>query len=151
MTAAHPQGARHMSGAPAKVIFACVHNAGRSQMAAAFFNAIADGTRAQAISAGTQPGDRVHPAVVEAMREVGIDVSAAKPRPLTAEAAKGATDLITMGCGEECPVVPGARRDDWPIEDPKDCPMERVRLLREEIRRRVVQLIDGRGWGPAPR
>jgi arsenate reductase len=117
-------------------------------MAAAFFNALADARRAYAISAGTRPGERVHPAVVEAMREIGIDLSTATPQGLSAALAKGATDLITMGCGEECPAVPGSRRDVWPIEDPKDQPVERVRLIREEIRRRVVQLIDDRSWGP---
>ena len=138
-----------MTAAPAKVIFACVHNAGRSQMAAAFFKALADPRRAQATSAGTRPGDRVHPEVVEAMREAGIDLSTAAPQRLTAEVAKGATDLITMGCGEDCPALPGARREDWPIEDPKGLPLDRVRAIREEIRVRVAGLIDVRGWGRA--
>src|SRR5262245_14816945 len=97
-----------------RVIFACVHNAGRSQMAAAFFSQIADPTRAQAISAGTQPGERVHPEVVDVMREVGLDLSASRPQRLTEGLARGASLLVTMGCGDECPYVPGVERDDWP-------------------------------------
>jgi arsenate reductase len=128
------------------VIFACVHNAGRSQMAAAFFNALAAPERARAISAGTQPGERVHPEVAAAMREAGIDVSGARPQRLTAELARGARLLVTMGCGDECPVVPGADRDDWPLEDPKGKPVERVLEIRDEIRRRVARLVESRGW-----
>src|SRR6185503_15293063 len=108
------------------VIFACVHNAGRSQMAAAFFNERADGSIVRAISAGTDPGDRVHPEVVEAMQESGIDLSASKPQRLTLALAQDADLLITMGCGERCPVVPGLRRDDWQLPDPKGQPIERV-------------------------
>ena len=100
------------------VIFACIHNAGRSQMAAAWFNALADSTKARAVSAGTDPGTRVHPEVLESMREVGIDLSGRTPQRLTDDLARGAQMLITMGCGEQCPVVPGLRRDDWPLEDP---------------------------------
>ena len=92
------------------VIFACVHNAGRSQMSAALFNQIADPTKAHAISAGTRPGDRVHPEVVEVMRELGIDLRDAKPQRLTDELARDAQWLVTMGCGDECPYVPGLRR-----------------------------------------
>lgn len=128
------------------VIFACVHNAGRSQMAAAFFNEMADTAIVRALSAGTHPGDRVHPEVVEAMRESGIDLSSARPQPLTAELAAGADLLITMGCGDQCPVVPGARRDDWPLPDPKGQPMARVRQIRDEIRDRVSTLIAKEGW-----
>jgi len=128
------------------VIFACVHNAGRSQMAAAFFNAEADPTKARATSAGTEPGDRVHPEVVAAMREVGIDLSAARPQPLTAELAGPAALLVTMGCGESCPFVPGLERLDWPIADPKGQPAERVRAIRDEIRGRVRQLVASREW-----
>ena len=131
------------------VIFACVHNAGRSQMAAAFFNLEADPGKAQGISAGTQPGDRVHPVVVTAMREVGIDLSSAKPQLLTDALAEGAHMLITMGCGEACPHVPGLERDDWPLEDPKGKPMEQVRAIRDEIRGRVRMLIADRRWGQA--
>lgn len=123
------------------VVFACVHNAGRSQMAAAFFNALADHNMARAVSGGTEPADRVHPEVIEAMGEVGLDVSTARPRRLTDEVLAGAALLITMGCGEACPVVPGLRREDWPIEDPRGQPLERVREIREEIRRRVEKLV----------
>jgi len=128
------------------VIFACVHNAGRSQMAAAWFNALVDASKARAISAGTAPGSRVHPEVLEAMREVGIDLSDRRPQPLDDELARGAQMLITMGCGEQCPVVPGPRRDDWPIEDPKGRPLARVREIRDEVRERVVALLRQEGW-----
>ena len=129
------------------VIFACVHNAGRSQMAAALFNALADPAKAQALSAGTQPGEHVHPEVQTAMSEIGIDLSGARPQRLTDELAAGAALLITMGCGEACPHVPGLERDDWPLPDPKGQPIERVREIRSEIRRRVQALVDARGWG----
>jgi arsenate reductase (thioredoxin) len=134
------------------VLFACVHNAGRSQMAAAFFNRLADPARAQAISAGTEPGPRVHPEVVAVMREEGIDLSGAPTRRLTSELAEQAQILVTMGCGDQCPVVPGAKRDDWPLEDPKGQPVERVREIRDEIRRRVEDLIrvEGIGAGAIP-
>jgi arsenate reductase len=129
-----------------RVIFACVHNAGRSQMAAAFFNALADATKANAISAGTQPGARVHPEVLDVMREVDVDLSNRTPQLLTAELAQGAKLLITMGCGDACPVVPGMKRDDWPIEDPKGKSIERVREIRDEIKRRVEQLLQSHHW-----
>jgi len=128
------------------VLFACVHNAGRSQMAAAVFNALADRTKARAISAGTEPGVHIHPEVVTAMREVGVDLVNAKPTKLTEALAATADVLITMGCGEACPVVPGAERDDWPLEDPKGKPIERVRDTRIEIERRVRELLRSRGW-----
>ena len=124
-----------------KVIFACVHNAGRSQMSAAFFNQFADPASAVAISAGTQPAEHVHPVVVEAMLEVGIDLKNAKPQKLTAELAQDAALLITMGCGDECPYVPGLRRDDWPLPDPKDQGIDSVRQTRENIRERVLGLL----------
>ena len=129
-----------------RVIFACVHNAGRSQMAAAFFNQLADPARAQAVSAGTQPADRVHPEVVEAMREAGTDLSGSKPQLLTPELAASASLLVTMGCGESCPVVPGLQREDWPLADPKGQPIERVREIRDQIREQVRQLVETRGW-----
>ncbi len=129
-----------------KVIFACVHNAGRSQMAAAFFNALVDPDKAHAISAGTQPGERVHPEVVSVMQEIGIDVSEARPQRLTAELAKGAHTLVTMGCGDACPAIPGARRDDWPLPDPKGKPIAEVRRIRDGIRDRVSQMLVSRGW-----
>jgi arsenate reductase len=128
------------------VIFACVHNAGRSQMAAAFFNAVADPARARAVSAGTVPAERVHPEVVAAMREVGIDLSGARPQRLTGELAASAQVLVTMGCGEACPVLPGLKRDDWPIDDPKGRPLEEVRRIRDEIRRRVEELLSAEKW-----
>lgn len=129
------------------VIFACVHNAGRSQMSAAFFNLLADPAKARAISAGTQPGERVHPEVVEAMRELGVDLSAGRPQKLTEELARGAQWLVTMGCGDACPVVPGLRRDDWPLPDPKGQPVERVREIRADIRGRIERFIAENGWG----
>lgn len=125
-----------------RVIFACVHNAGRSQMAAAFFNQLADPRRALAISAGTEPGKRVHPEVQAVMLEAGIDLSHAKPRKLTAELAKEAQLLITMGCGEACPYVPRLRREDWPLRDPKGLPTEEVRAIREEVKHRVEALLQ---------
>ena len=127
------------------VIFACIHNAGRSQMAAAWFN-VADPTKACAISAGTDPGTRVHPEVLEAMREVGVDLSDQTPQKLTDDLARGAQMLITMGCGEQCPVVPGLSRDDWPLEDPKGKPIARVREIRDDVRARVIGLLRREGW-----
>lgn len=124
------------------VIFACIHNAGRSQMAAAFFNHLANPAKAKALSAGTQPGTQIHPEVMEAMKEVGIDLSQAKPQLLTVGLAQGADTLITMGCGDKCPVVPGLKRDDWPLEDPKGKPVERVREIRDEVRSRVQGLLE---------
>ena len=131
------------------IIFACVHNAGRSQMAAAWFNALADEAKARAVSAGTEPGSRVHPEVLDAMKEVGIDLSQQQPRFLSDELAASASLLVTMGCGEACPAVPGLRRDDWPLEDPKGKPVERVREIRDDVRARVAQLVAKEGWGPA--
>lgn len=128
------------------VLFACVHNAGRSQMAAAWFNALADRSKAQAISAGTQPGPSVHPEVLAAMKEVGVDLTEQRPQRLTDELARTVAMLVTMGCGEACPAVPGLRRDDWPLEDPKGKPIEVVRRIREEVRARIVELIDREGW-----
>lgn len=122
-------------------IFACIHNAGRSQMSAALFNQYADPAKVHAISAGTHPAEHVHPVVLDAMREIGIDLSSARPQKLTAELAQGADTLITMGCGDECPYVPGLRRDDWPLPDPKGQGIESVRQTREEIKRRVLELL----------
>ncbi len=128
------------------VIFACVHNAGRSQMAAAWFNALADGAQARALSAGTEPGPRVHPEVLEVMREVGIDLSQQTPQRLSDDLARAASLLITMGCGEQCPAIPGLERDDWPLEDPKGKPIERVRQIRDEVRTRVSALLARKSW-----
>ena len=125
-----------------RIVFACVHNAGRSQMAAAFLNQLSGG-KARAVSAGTNPGRRVHPEVVEAMKEVGIDLSVAVPQRLTTQLASDADMLITMGCGDECPYVPGVTRNDWPLEDPKGRSLDDVRRIRDEIRRRVVELLNG--------
>jgi arsenate reductase len=129
------------------VVFACVHNAGRSQMAAAFFNALVDPSTARAVSAGTQPADRVNPLVVEAMREAGIDISGATPQRLTQTVAEQASLLVTMGCGDDCPYVPGLQRDDWPLEDPAGQPLERVRAIRDDIRQRVHTLVTREGVG----
>jgi arsenate reductase (thioredoxin) len=131
------------------VLFACVHNAGRSQMAAAWFNVLVDPTKAHAISAGTDPGPRVHPEVVDAMREVGLDLSGSRTSKLTTELAERAQMLITMGCGDHCPVVPGIKRDDWPLDDPKGQPLTRVRGIRDEIRARVETLLEREGWRQA--
>jgi arsenate reductase len=128
------------------VLFACVHNAGRSQMAAAWFNLLSDATKARAISAGTDPGPSVHPEVVTAMTEVGVDLSRAPTSRLTPELAQQAQMLITMGCGDECPVVPGLKRDDWPLEDPKGKPLALVREIRDEIRQHVEMLLEREGW-----
>lgn len=128
------------------VIFACVHNAGRSQMAAAFFNVHANTAVVTAVSAGTQPAERVNPVVVDAMAEVGIDVSAAVPQRLTADLAADARLLITMGCGDACPFVPGLEVLDWPLPDPKGRPIEHVRAIRDEVRQRVLALVKERAW-----
>jgi arsenate reductase len=128
------------------VLFACIHNAGRSQMAAAWFNALSDSAKVRAISAGTEPGASLHPEVLAAMREVGIDLAGVSPQKLTEELAATASILVTMGCGEACPVVPGLRRMDWPLEDPKNKPIERVRQIRDEVRHRVAELLAAQQW-----
>ena len=134
-----------------KVVFACVHNAGRSQMAAAFFNALADAAKARAISAGTDPGPHVHPEVAAAMKEIGFELGDPAPQRLTPELAAGSRHLVTMGCGDQCPYVPGAKVQDWPLEDPKGKPEERVREIRDDVRRRVQAFIAAEGWGRADR
>lgn len=128
------------------VLFACVHNAGRSQMAAAWFNKVCDHSRARAISAGTQPGERVHPEVVQVMHEEGIDLNGVKPQFLSEELVRQATLLVTMGCGDACPFVPGLKKLDWPLSDPKGQPIETVRKIRDEIRQRVANLAAERNW-----
>ena len=130
-----------------KVIFACTHSAGRSQMAAAFFSALADPQKARAVAAGTEPAERVHPEVVAVMGEVDFDLSAARPQRLTAGLAADAGLLVTMGCGENCPYLPGLRVEDWALEDPKGKPMAEVRRIRDRIRTRVEQLIEREGLG----
>jgi len=128
------------------VLFACVHNAGRSQMAAAFFNELADPSVARALSAGTDPAAHVHSEVLAAMNEVGIDLSSAGTRRLTPDLAAQAQWLITMGCGDQCPLVPGLKHDDWLLEDPKGQSVEHVRRIRDEVRDRVTELIRRERW-----
>ncbi len=144
-------GAKGMTMQPPErirtVLFACVHNAGRSQIAASWFRALADRAKARAISAGTQPAPRIHPEVVTAMREVGISLGEVKPQLLTWSLAQEAQLLVTMGCNEECPVVPGLERIDWNLADPKGETLERVRAIRDELRGLVSVLINERGWG----
>jgi arsenate reductase len=135
-----------MESKTSNVLFACIHNAGRSQMAAAWFNELVDPAKAKGISAGTEPGTRVHPEVVTAMGEVGINLTDGKPQFLSDDLAKTSSLLITMGCGEACPHIPGLKRDDWPLEDPKGKSVERVREIRDDIRRRVVALLRQNGW-----
>lgn len=130
----------------ATVLFACVHNAGRSQIAAALFNRYADPAKARAISAGTHPAERVHPEVVALMGEMGLDLSGQRPQKLTESLASQVQWLITMGCGDECPVVPGTKRGDWPLPDPKGQPPAVVRAIIDDIERRVAQLIEMERW-----
>jgi arsenate reductase len=134
------------------VLFACTHNAGRSQMAAAFFNALADAARVRGMSAGTEPAAAPHPEVVAAMLEAGLDLGSTKPQLLTSEMARAADVLVTMGCGDSCPVVPGLRTVEWKLDDPKGRPMKHVRRIRDEVRALVeglVQELDaGRGRWP---
>lgn len=122
------------------VLFVCVHNACRSQMAAAFLTSLSRGA-VEVRSAGSQPADKVNPAAVEAMAEVGIDMSAEVPKVLTTEAVKESDVVITMGCGDECPFFPGKRYEDWVLEDPAGKGVESVRPIRDEIKARVEQLI----------
>jgi arsenate reductase (thioredoxin) len=124
----------------ATALFVCLHNAGRSQMSAALFERAADG-RHRALSAGTTPADRVHPEVVTVMRELGIDVADRTPRLLTRELAEEADVVVTMGCGDECPYIPGKRYIDWDLPDPKGRPLDEVRATRDDIARRVDELL----------
>jgi arsenate reductase (thioredoxin) len=123
-----------------RVLFVCLHNAGRSQMSAALFERAADG-RHEASSAGTTPAERVHPEVVEVMRELGIDLADRVPRKLSRELAEQADVVVTMGCGDECPYIPGKRYIDWDLADPKGRPLDEVRATRDEIARRVAELV----------
>ena len=125
----------------ADVLFVCLHNAGRSQMSQALFDHAAGG-RHGAASAGTTPADRVHPEVVEAMREVGIDLDGRRPKRLTDDLAREADVIVTMGCGDECPYIPGKRYLDWDLPDPKGRPLDEVRELRDDIERRVRDLVE---------
>ena len=128
-----------MSGKPS-VLFVCVHNAGRSQMAAAWLTHLA-GDRIEVRSAGSAPGDRINPVAAEAMREVGIDITGAQPKKLSTESVEQSDVIITMGCGDTCPVFPGKRYDDWQLTDPAGQPIDVVRQIRDEIRQRVDILI----------
>jgi arsenate reductase len=125
----------------ATALFVCLHNAGRSQMSAALFERAAQG-RHQAESAGTTPGERVHPEVVEVMCELDIDLADRVPKKLTTEAAQRADVVVTMGCGDECPYIPGKRYIDWDLTDPKGLPIDQVRAIREDIARRVQTLVE---------
>src|ERR1700722_5432213 len=134
-----PHGSQHLK----TYLFACVHNAGRSQMAAALFNVYADQNQCRGISAGTQPGTHVHPEVVETMREIGIDLSSCKPQKLTPALAQTASVLVTMGCGDACPFAPGLKTVDWALPDPKGKSLETVRAIRDDIHERVKGLLRG--------
>ena len=122
------------------VLFVCVHNAGRSQMAAGFLTALA-GDRIDVRSAGSMPGDQINPVAVEAMREVGIDIAGEQPKKLTEDAVKASDVVITMGCGDECPYFPGKRYEDWELTDPKGKTLEEVRPIRDDIKRRIEALL----------
>ena len=124
----------------ARVLFVCLHNAGRSQMSQALFERAAGG-RHDAESAGTTPGDRVHPEVVEAMRELGVEIADRTPKRLERKAAERADVVVTMGCGDECPYIPGKRYLDWDLPDPKGRPVEEVRAIRDTIADRIEQLV----------
>jgi protein-tyrosine-phosphatase len=131
-----------MSSTPlASVLFVCVHNAGRSQMAAGFLRHLA-GDRIEVRSAGSLPGEQVNPAAVEAMREVGVDIAGAQPKILTTEAVRASDYVITMGCGDACPVFPGKKYLDWALDDPAGKGVEAVRPIRDEIRTRIEALIS---------
>jgi len=123
-----------------RVLFVCLHNAGRSQMSRALFERAADG-RHEAESAGTEPAERVHPEVVEAMRELDVDLSRRTPQRLSDELAEWADVIVTMGCGDACPYIPGKRHIDWELPDPKGLPLDEVRALRDDIAQRVEALI----------
>src|SRR3954464_11793865 len=125
----------------ARALFVCLHNAGRSQISAALFEQVAQGAH-EARSAGTTPAERVHPEVVEVMREIGIDLSDRKPQRLTTELARWADVVVTMGCGDACPYIPGKRYIDWNLTDPKGLPVEQVRAIRDDIAARVRDLAE---------
>jgi arsenate reductase len=139
-TESTPAAAQGTKGARPSVLFVCIHNAGRSQMAAGWLTALA-GDRIEVRSAGTAPGDRVNPVAVEAMAEVGVDITSAHPKVLTGEAVQASDVVITMGCGDECPWYPGTRYLDWPLEDPAGQGIDAVRPIRDRIRANVEQLI----------
>jgi arsenate reductase len=136
-----------MSEARPGVLFLCIHNAGRSQMALGWFNQLA-GTRAIAWSGGSEPGDAINPAAVAAMAEVGIDITGEYPKPWTDEVVRAADVVVTMGCGDECPYFPGKRYEDWELEDPAGQGVDAVRPIRDEIERRVRELLTSLGVDP---
>ena len=125
----------------ARILFVCVHNAGRSQMAAGYMHALSDG-RVEVLSAGSEPKDQINPTAIEAMAEVGIDIAGNVPKILTTEAVKASDVVITMGCGDTCPIFPGKRYEDWELDDPAGQPIEAVRPIRDDIKRRVEQLLS---------
>ena len=129
-----------MSSPTASVLFVCVHNAGRSQMAAGFLRHLA-GDRIEVRSAGSMPAEHINPVAVEAMREVGIDIAAEQPKVLAAETVQASDVIITMGCGDACPYFPGKRYEDWKLDDPAGQGIEAVRPIRDDIKRRVEELI----------
>ncbi|MBI5156565.1 MAG: arsenate reductase ArsC [Acidimicrobiia bacterium] len=126
------------------IVFLCVHNAGRSQMAAGFARTMG-GDRVRVHSGGSSPAATVNPVVVAAMAEVGIDIADRRPRAWTIEAIRAADVVVTMGCGDECPYVPGVQYEDWPVDDPSGLPLERVREVRDDIRDRVTRLLSRLG------
>ena len=130
-----------MSSPKPTVLFVCVHNAGRSQMAAGFMNSLGAG-RVEVLSAGSAPKDSINPIAVQAMQEVGIDISNKVPKVLTPEAVQESDAVITMGCGDACPFYPGKRYEDWVLDDPAGQGIESVRVIRDEIKKRVEQLLS---------
>jgi len=130
-------------------LFVCVHNAGRSQMAAGFLRALSGGA-VEVRSAGSMPADRINPVAVEAMAEAGVDITAEQPKVLTTEAVQASDVVITMGCGDACPIFPGKRYEDWELDDPAGQGIEAVRPIRDEIRRRVLGLLASLGVDPVP-
>jgi len=131
------------------VLFLCVHNAGRSQMAAGWMRALAGGS-VRVLSAGSEPADQINPAAIAAMAEVGIDIRGRRPQRWTDEILGDSDVVVTMGCGDTCPYVPGTRYVDWPLDDPAGQPVERVRPVRDEIERRVRDLLGELGIDPSP-
>ena len=129
------------------VLFVCVHNAGRSQMAAGFLSALSGGA-VEVRSAGSMPADQVNPAAVAAMAEVGVDITAERPKVLTTEAVQSSDVVVTMGCGDACPYFPGVRYDDWELDDPAGLDLDGVRSIRDEIRTRILGLLDELGVAP---
>ena len=132
---------------PPEVLFVCVHNAGRSQMAAGFLDALAGG-RVRVLSAGSEPATALNPAVIKAMAEVGIDLSRERPKPLTDDSVRAADVVITMGCGDACPLYPGKRYEDWELEDPDGKDLDTVRRIRDDIEGRVRSLVEEIAPGP---